>query len=38
MFLIYSVMRVVYHVVIKQCTQSPAHGNFIPGFVALGWQ
>ena len=34
MFLIYSVMRVVY-VCGYQTIQSPAHGHFIPGFVVL---
>ena len=37
MFLIYSVMRVVY-VCGYQTIQSPTRGHFIPDNVVLGWQ
>ena len=37
MFLIYSVMRVVY-LCGYQTIQLTAHGHFIPGLVVLGWQ
>ena len=35
MFLIYSVMLVVFSVVIKQYNR---YAHFVPGFVVLGWQ